>query len=206
MSLSRSPSPAPGGGWASPGLNINSSGRSSPAKGFTGSSGTPVMWESARLKSGYPSFSTQNQGFFTRHMRKLSSSLPRFSASSHYAEKEKLGRGQPTPGAVPLLGRLRALAARMGRKLKIRLLIAFLFFFALILFYNTREWPFLPQSLVSPNLGTDSKFSSDSSLAEGFISRRRAKVRGNVGRQCRRRRHGMEGREGMGDRAGLGPQ
>lgn len=140
MSLSRSPSPVPGGGWASPGL-INTSGRSSPTRGNSGSNGTPVMWESARLKRAgdnmYPSFSTQNKNFFARHMRRLSSSLPRFHSSQPYAEKEKLGRGQWSAQSVPLLGRLRGIMARMGRKMKIRLLILFLLLIAVFLFYNT---------------------------------------------------------------------
>ncbi|KAK4648666.1 alpha-1,6-mannosyltransferase [Podospora bellae-mahoneyi] len=144
MSLSRSPSPVPGGGWASPGLNIGS-GRSSPTRGYTGgsSSATPVMWESSRLKkaggSGYPSFATQNSGFLSKHMRKISSSLPRFnsSSSSPYSEKEKLGRGRWSTQNVPLLGRLRALIGRMGRKMKIRLLILLMLLFCIIVFYNT---------------------------------------------------------------------
>ena len=146
MSLSRSPSPVPGGGWSSPGLNINS-GRSSPAKGYSGSNGNPVAWESARLKNmgsgGYPSFSTQHQGFFTRHMRRISSSLPRFASNSHYAEKEKLQRGRWSLQSVPVLGRLKNLAARMGRKMKIRLLIGFLILFCIWVFYNSRQSPFL---------------------------------------------------------------
>ncbi|KAK3336031.1 galactosyl transferase GMA12/MNN10 family-domain-containing protein [Cercophora scortea] len=142
MSLSRSPSPVPGsGGWSSPGLNIPSSGRSSPTKHYSGSNGTPVMWESARLKAtgapGYPSFSTQNHGFFTRHMRRISSSLPRFNVDPQSAEREKLGRGRWSVENMPMLGRLRRIAARMGRKMKIRLLILFLVFFSLLLFYNT---------------------------------------------------------------------
>lgn len=144
MSLSRSPSPVPGGGWASPGLNINASGRSSPVPGYSASNGTPVIWESARQKTmgaagGYPSFSTHNQGFFTRHMRRLSSSLPRFSSSTHYAEKEKLGRGRWSANNVPLLGRLRAMMARMGRKMKLRLLFALLLILSVIIFFNTRS-------------------------------------------------------------------
>lgn len=144
MSLSRSPSPVPGGGWSSPGLNINTSGRSSPAKSsFAGPNGGTVTWESARLKSqgvaGYPSFSTQNQGFFTRHMRRISSSLPSFNMATdeRYAEKEKLGRGR---WRIPLLGRVRALVARMGRKGKIRALIAILLFTCYLLFYITRKF------------------------------------------------------------------
>ncbi|KAK3945305.1 alpha-1,2-galactosyltransferase [Diplogelasinospora grovesii] len=142
MSLSRSPSPVPGGGWASPGLNISSSGRSSPTRGYSGSNGTPVLWESARLKNmgssgGYPSFSTQNQGFFTRHMRRISSSLPQFKSNAHCAEKEKLGRSRWSAPKVPLLGRLRGIMARMGRKMKIRLLICCLLLFSILIFYNT---------------------------------------------------------------------
>ncbi|KAK0753979.1 galactosyl transferase GMA12/MNN10 family-domain-containing protein [Schizothecium vesticola] len=143
MSLSRSPSPVPGGGWASPGLNINTSGRSSPSQAYTGSTATPVMWESARLKragnSGYPSFSTQNKGFFTRHMRRISSSLPRFSNAQQHAEKEK-DKPVRAPWSVqnlPLLGRLRGIMARMGRKMKMRLLFLFLLVMAVVLFYTT---------------------------------------------------------------------
>lgn len=101
------------------------------------------MWESSRLKrggaAGYPSFSTQNQGFFSRHIRRLSSSLPRFNANSHYAEREKLGRGNWSVHNVPLLGRIRGIVARMGRKMKIRLLILFMILLSIFTFYNTRE-------------------------------------------------------------------
>ncbi|KAI1485465.1 galactosyl transferase GMA12/MNN10 family protein [Biscogniauxia mediterranea] len=144
MSLSRSPSPVPGGGWSSPGLNISNSGRSSPAKmSFAGPNSGTVTWESARLKSqgvnGYPSFATHNQGFFTRHMRRISSSLPTFNmgADDKYAEKEKLGRNR---WRLPLLGRLRAITARMGRKWKIRALIAALVLACYLLFYITPMW------------------------------------------------------------------
>lgn len=128
MSLSRTPSPAPGGGWSSPGLNPNSSGRSSPTP-----TGNQVVWESARMKNsggkGYPSFSTQNQGFFNRHMRRISSSLPTFTTTnSHYAEKEKLQRGRWSGQPVSLLARMRNMAGRVGRKSKMRLLLGALLF------------------------------------------------------------------------------
>lgn len=147
MTLSRSPSPVPGGGWASPGLNINS-GRSSPAN-ITGGHGG--AWESAKMRNlgvnNYPSFSTQNQGFFQRHMRRISSSLPRFvpdADAPQYAQKEKLGRGRWAGQNVPFFGRLRSIFGRMGRKLKLRLLIAAIFFFCLIIFYNSRMSLFDP--------------------------------------------------------------
>ncbi|KND95376.1 putative alpha-1,6-mannosyltransferase MNN10, partial [Tolypocladium ophioglossoides CBS 100239] len=142
MSLSRSPSPVPGGGgWSSPGLNINNSGRNSPA--VVG--GGPVHWEStAKMRhlgpNGYPSFSTHNQGFFTRHMRRISSSLPRFNNSnsdSRYAEKEKLGRGQWSGRNIPLVGRIRSVFGRMGRKLKLRLLLASMALLCVYIFYHS---------------------------------------------------------------------
>jgi mannan polymerase II complex MNN10 subunit len=109
------------------------------------------MWESSRLKkagggaggssgTGYPSFSTKNQGFFGRQMRRFSSSLPRFNSSPHYADKEKLGRGRWSVHNVPLLGRIRGIVARMGRKMKIRLLILLAMVLSIIIFYNSREW------------------------------------------------------------------
>ncbi|KAK6864948.1 hypothetical protein PG990_005615 [Apiospora arundinis] len=140
MPLSRSPSPVPGGGWSSPGLNINSSGQSSPATAsFSGPNGSNVTWESARLKSqgvsGYPSFSTQNQGFFTRHMRRISRSLPTFQTSpEQYAEKEKLGRNKWN---APMLDRVRGIVARVGRKWKIRMMIAGVVLFCWLLFWLT---------------------------------------------------------------------
>ncbi|KAG6012681.1 hypothetical protein E4U54_007365 [Claviceps lovelessii] len=140
MSLSRSSSPVPGGGWSSPGLNINS-GRSSPANAASSQS---ASWESAKMRhptsSGYPSFSTHNQGFFTRHMRHLSSSLPRFSANAsdqRFDDKQKLGRQRWLGQNIPLVGRIRSIFARMGRKLKIRLLICLVLLFCLHVFYHS---------------------------------------------------------------------
>ncbi|KAF4490545.1 putative alpha-1,6-mannosyltransferase MNN10 [Colletotrichum fructicola Nara gc5] len=142
MSLSRSPSPIPGGGWASPGLTINTSGRTTPSKGFSASNGASTPWDTAKMRSpsgmnGYPSFSTQNQGFFTRHMRRISSSLPRFNNQTPYAEKEKLGRPQWGAQKVPLTGRIRSVFARMGRKMKVRLLLLFVLLLSITIFYTT---------------------------------------------------------------------
>jgi mannan polymerase II complex MNN10 subunit len=149
MSLSRSPSPRPGGGWASPGLAINGSDISSPVKTYAGTNGgSNVTWESAKAKSagvnGYPSFSTQNNGFFNRHYRKLSSSLPRFNLGSDksYAEKEKLGRGRwmfrDGGRKAQLRSRVRSLLRRTSRKAKIRFLVLVAFLLVIILFYTTR--------------------------------------------------------------------
>lgn len=148
MSLSRSPSPRPGGGWASPGLSsphLHGSGRSSPAKSYRANGGHSVTWESAKAKSdgisGYPSFSTQNNGFFNRHYRRISSSLPRFNMASDksYAEKEKLGRGRWMGAEGSKVARLRALVWKVWRKLGIKSLIVFALIFMYCMFYITRK-------------------------------------------------------------------
>lgn len=147
MSLSRSPSPRPGGGWASPGLSspfANVSGRSSPNKMQRGGgNGSSVTWESARAKSeevnGYPSFSTKNNGFFNRHMRNLSNSLPHFhmGGDKSYAEKEKLGRGRWVGSSK--MARIRNSLARVSRKMRMRFMIVLGFVMMIILFYSTRK-------------------------------------------------------------------
>lgn len=199
MSLSRSPSPQPGGGWASPGLSTpafaNVSGRSSPHKkyGSLNGNGPSVTWESAKAKTdgvnGYPSFSTQNNGFFNRHYRSLSNSLPQFNMGSDrsYAEKEKLGRGRWTPRDGSRLGRLRAAAGRVSRKVKLRLLVVMAFIMMFILFYSTRKL-YTPESLVSAN-----KSSRTLLVAENKVHRRRQEIRNYIGGKSRRRSNGMEG-------------
>lgn len=112
MSLDRSPSPQRGGGWSSPGLTtpvdeLGAAGASrsrgaSPRKGYGElNGGRGVTWATAKAGSarvnGYPSYQSQNQGFFGRHMRRISSGLPQYLAGGgddRYAEKEKLGRGR----------------------------------------------------------------------------------------------------------------
>ena len=106
MSLDRSPSPQRDGGWSSPGLTVpmDELNGSRPRYGDV-NGGAGVTWASAKANSarvnGYPSYRSQNQGFFDRHMRKISSSLPNLPYFSNYwqedryAEKEKLGRGRP---------------------------------------------------------------------------------------------------------------
>jgi mannan polymerase II complex MNN10 subunit len=162
MSLSRSPSPRPGGGWSSPGLTnpyATVSGRSSPTRAYGVNGGTnTVTWESAKAKSngvnGYPSFSTQSKGFFNRHMRSLSASLPRFNigAEKSYAEKEKLGRGRWMPRDGTKLAKLRILILNTSRKAKIRFLIVTAFIFMVILFYMTRKVPNCQQGRLLTNL------------------------------------------------------
>ncbi|KAF4123502.1 mannan polymerase II complex MNN10 subunit [Geosmithia morbida] len=129
MSLSRSPSPIPGGGWSSPGLNMNS-GRSSPAHippsagsnaGASGPWGSASRMRSNHNLNGYPSFSTQNSGFFVRNMRRITSSLPRFYPSDNsnnaYGYKDKAARGGGwAPRNASFGERISSIFGRMGRK------------------------------------------------------------------------------------------
>lgn len=97
------------------------------------------MWERQKNMGGaaYQSFSTQNQGFFSRHMRRISSSLPRFKAdNTHGAEKEKIGHGRWN---MPRLGRIRGITGRMSRRTKMLLAFGLLFLLGYIIFYSTRE-------------------------------------------------------------------
>ena len=74
-------------------------------------------------------------------MRKLSSSLPRFNSGARppRAEKETQGRGLWTLQNVPLVGRVRGFFSRMGRKLKIRLLVGFAILLSVWLISNSRK-------------------------------------------------------------------
>ncbi|KAJ5273631.1 hypothetical protein N7478_008756 [Penicillium angulare] len=95
MSLSRSPSPHPGGGWSSPGL-APGSGTSTP-RGYSPNTLSPggISWATAKAKSDevrkYPSFSTRNGGFFSRQKNKLSARLPSFrnqDGDTGYVDKD----------------------------------------------------------------------------------------------------------------------
>lgn len=199
MSLSRSPSPVPGGGWSSPGLDISTSGRSSPATG-AGGNGNNVTWESARLKSqgitGYPSFSTQNQGFFTRHMRRISSSLPTFAANrdDRYVKTEKPVRSRWN---LSPLGTIRRFTARISRKTKSRLVVLAILLLLYTLFWITRKLrQYLdgkcPRLIVLP--------SSLVPLEESYLAWWRPKVCDHTSSQRWGRCNGVERCSGMGHR------
>ncbi len=180
MTLSRSPSPRPGGGWSTPGLDTpGASGRSSPRKAYgdlhMNGSAKSVTWASAKARSdeinGYPAFSIRHNGFFARHARKISSSLPRFNLGVRrdFAEKEKLGRGRWNPNAGTNLGRLRSLAARILRRARLRLLLVLAFIFATILFYVTRKMSILIHNAQRADVNN----SCTSSVSESVIPWRR---------------------------------
>ena len=124
--------------------------------------------------NGYPSFSTHNQGFFSRHMRRISSSLPRFgpTADSHYVDKDKFGRGRWPGQNLPLVGRVISIFGRMGRKMKIRLLIGFIVFLCIYIFYHSREFRTTMTLYRECDLGLTESYSSGIPLAESFLGRR----------------------------------
>ena len=153
MSLSRSPSPQRGGGWASPGLNhnFNSQSRSStPVASYSVNGSHSVTWASAQAKSaqvkGYPAYQERSLGFFGKHMRKISSSLPFFHQApkdDRFTEKEKLGRGrwQPPSGG----SRWSNVTGRIGRlvwRMRLRLAIVLGLILTVVCFYATRTYPF----------------------------------------------------------------
>ena len=211
MSLSRSPSPRAGGGWSSPGLTSpfdTLSGRSSPRKAYGdlhisngGTIDNGVTWASAKAKSeevnGYPSFSTRNNGFFSRSARKISSSLPRFhmGGRQNHAEKEKLGRGRLYPNGGSRLVRLKTLLGSVTRRMRLRILIVFGIILAFILFYVTRK--LLPNSLPLKCLSSNSHASI---VSAKFLSWWRQQICRRPGSKSRRRCNGMERSQGVGDR------
>jgi len=204
MSLSRSPSPHEGGGWSSPGLTSQyggASGRESPALSVRSShtNGNNVSWESAQKKTasvkGGPSLSMQNGGFFNRHMRSISSSLPTFnlSAEDDYDARAKGGRGKWTTNSSSLLGRLRVASSRVSRKMKLRLLVLLAFVFSFILFYTTRKSVISLSLLLPANIRSTALL-----LAQDYFLRRRQEICDHTCRKSRRRCNGVEGTKRVG--------
>ena len=121
--------------------------------------GNGVTWASAKARSeevnGYPSFSTRNNGFFSRHARTISSSMPRFNLSSRkpYSDKEKLGRGRWHSSNGGRMSGLKTFLANVLRRMKLRFLLVIVILLAFILFYTTRQY----QSPRVASLFTDSK-------------------------------------------------
>ena len=110
-------------------------------------SNSNVTWATAKARSeevnGYPSFSTRNNGFFSRHARQISRSLPSFNIGTRkdYAEKEKLGRGRRWfPDDGNRAGRMASHLGRILWRMRLRLVIVFGFIMAVILFYVTRGY------------------------------------------------------------------
>lgn len=107
------------------------------------------MWDSSRI--GASPTTTSSNGYatskgrsFLGRMRKLSTSLPRFRPGPEmYKEKEKPGRIQ----GFRVASGLRAVATRMSRKVKMRLLFVLLMSLLVVLWYTTRRLLPLTQRL-----------------------------------------------------------
>ncbi|KAF1837522.1 hypothetical protein BDW02DRAFT_491343 [Decorospora gaudefroyi] len=148
--MSRSPSPH--GGWSSPGLNTSydNGGRHSPY--VKGSSSHNVTWASAQARSaevkGYPGFTPRNQGFFGKHFRRISTSLP-FT----HGDKEKLGRGRPPAN------KMMQLLTHIGRTLwRLRKIVALVLLVLLIPMLRNSNTALRRTWRRSPWLGGGSKY------------------------------------------------
>lgn len=204
MSLDHSPSPQRDGGWSSPGLTTpfeDTKGARIRGVSPNMNGGHGVTWASAKANServnGYPRYQSQNQGFFSR-VRKMSMSLPLFAhggQEDRYAEKEKLGRGRQgrDGGRMAWSDFPRRIGLLLSRRRKYLALLIFGIFLALWWFnagecmQDLRKWIMLTRVpshhlLVSKNL----------------VARRRLKIRHHSRRKSRRRRDGVEGRQGVG--------
>ncbi|KAJ5698765.1 hypothetical protein N7462_000770 [Penicillium macrosclerotiorum] len=146
MSLSRSPSPHPGGGWSSPGLTPGSG--SSTPRGYSPASLTPgagsISWATAKAKSdevrGYPSFSTRNSGFFSRQKHKISRRFSGFrghASRTGYVDKDAFGRGNLHPGGAAGHGLVGAFKMRMRRGRSRTLFGLFLLLLGYLCFWST---------------------------------------------------------------------
>lgn len=133
MSLSRSPSPRRGGGWSTPGLT-DESGHGTPRRrdygDLNGSTSNDNAWAAAKAKSSQvrntPSFTTRNEGFFSRQKRKISATLPRFNSFNSNQKDwnaEKLGRGRWRPRGGGKLSSLKTLLGNILRKFKFLIIV-----------------------------------------------------------------------------------
>jgi len=190
MSLSRSPSPHPGGGWSSPGLTPGSG--SSTPRGYSPSPASlapGISWAAAKAKRdevhGYPSFSTRNSGFFSRQKRRISARLPSFRGKHGYVDSYgHAHRAHGRPFGILL---------RRGRSR---------FFFGLFLLWIgylcfwSSEWQHTAifHLILTP-------FSSTCSYIPTVAARRRTQIRDHPGLERRGRRDGVERRARVGNRA-----
>ena len=102
--------------------------------------GAGITWETAKARSDEVKGYTKNQGFFSRHVRKLSTSLPMFDMGKNYAQKEKLGRGRWFPSNQTRTGRFLSSIGRMVWRMRLKIGVLLLLLLTYILFYTTREY------------------------------------------------------------------
>ena len=131
MSLSRSPSPLPNGGWTSKSHAARSSTPNGLYAGVNGYTNGDNQWAAAKARSaqvrGYPSIQTKNEGFFQRSKRRIST-LPVFNSpytplSANWKDPEKLGRSRWTPRGGSSVSKLKTFVGNVLRKFKFFLII-----------------------------------------------------------------------------------
>jgi hypothetical protein len=130
MSGDRTPSPNESNGFAKP------QSRKSGHRKEYGSDSTPT-WAGAQERSAKVNGLAKQDGFFGKHFRSLSTSLPRFQGGDKdYSEKEKLGRGR----SGGWFNSLKSVVARAGWRLRIPLTIIGAVVVTVMLFSTTREF------------------------------------------------------------------
>jgi len=71
---------------------------------------------------GYPGFTPRNQGFFSKHFRRISTTLP-----FNHGEKEKLGRGRNENKAMRFVNGIAMTLWRLRKRVLMLLLVLLLF-------------------------------------------------------------------------------
>ncbi|KAI9715415.1 MAG: alpha-1,6-mannosyltransferase [Chrysothrix sp. TS-e1954] len=151
MSLDRTPSPQPGGGWTTPGLNTPRrkgspfKGRRSPspAVAYAQPDRDPrnVNWASAQAKSAEVSgygFPSVNQGFFQRNFTSFSSQLPFHRRGGRdFAEKPRPGRRKKAGSTLETFRNIAAVLSRAAWRLRFRLGVVLAIVMVVVLFYTT---------------------------------------------------------------------
>ncbi|KAF2859632.1 glycosyltransferase family 34 protein, partial [Piedraia hortae CBS 480.64] len=124
MSLDRSPSRSHSGGWSSPGLTEDS--------GCKSYGQLDVTWAGVKdgKRKAYPRYQTRNEGFFSRHYRRISEGLLQFVHGM--SDGNSKDRRRPTAGRLKGLPRRIALLLSRRRRYTalalVLLLVVFLWF------------------------------------------------------------------------------
>lgn len=195
MSLSRSPSPHRGGGWSTPGLADQSEHGNAQWTEYNNLNGTTSRTAAntnTRSLQSMPSFSTRNEGFFSRQRRKISATLPRFNSFNTDQKDwnaEKLGRGRWRPASGIKWGSLKTLIGNILRKFKILLIVLVLIPLTTILWTKTSQYR---SESVKQMILSDSWCRHDCPLQASVLFRRWISFRYNTGSKPGRWRYGME--------------
>jgi mannan polymerase II complex MNN10 subunit len=105
-----------------------------------------VTWASAQARShqvnGSPAYQDARSGFFGKHMRNISASLPFFNNApkdERQAEKEKTGRARWAPARGGYLANIKAMLGRHMLRSKSRFVMVLVVLLLIVCFYTTRK-------------------------------------------------------------------